>query len=197
MNNDLIAGSAPYRSAVISLLKRQDLVEFVEQNAGVTFAKTAGAKRWACLCPMPHHKDTTPSFGIWKNHDGMWFYKCFGCGSSGTIIDFWMDFAGLDSLTDAVIQLADHLNLDESQIVASIGSLRQSFDEERRFENQHLRTADVCRRIWQMYPNDPEVVSWIDRTYRRLNQLLAAMDPRGFLEIQREALEMLQRGGKQ
>lgn len=60
--------------------------------------KRKGANYFAC-CPF--HGEKTPSFSINEKNQ---FYKCFGCGVSGDVINFVMEYTGCEFL-DAVKQL--------------------------------------------------------------------------------------------
>ena len=54
------------------------------------------------LCPF--HDEKTPSFKVFV-HDGVWLYKCFGCGGTGNVIQF---VAGFDKIPFGVaIQKTD------------------------------------------------------------------------------------------
>ena len=57
------------------------------------------------LCPF--HNDHVESFSV--HHDRN-FWKCFACGKSGSIVDFWMYYRDCDFNT-AVKQLAGMLLL--------------------------------------------------------------------------------------
>ena len=48
------------------------------------------------LCPF--HNEKTPSFTIYPKTNS---FKCFGCGASGSVIDFVMEIHGTDALTAA------------------------------------------------------------------------------------------------
>ena len=54
------------------------------ENYGVIF----GRNRYA-ICPF--HNEKTASLSVRNGR-----YKCFGCGKSGDVIDFVMDYFGLD-----------------------------------------------------------------------------------------------------
>lgn len=41
---------------------------------------------YECLCPF--HDEKTPSFRCYQQEDGLWLWKCFGCGESGNSIQF-------------------------------------------------------------------------------------------------------------
>lgn len=51
----------------------------------ITLKKTG--KNWSACCPF--HDEKTPSFTV---NDEKQFYYCFGCGASGNVIGFVMDF---------------------------------------------------------------------------------------------------------
>ena len=59
-----------------------------------------GPERWIGLCPF--HSEKTPSFSV---HQGMQFYKCFGCGKGGDVFNFLMELQGL-SFFEALKTLA-------------------------------------------------------------------------------------------
>lgn len=54
------------------------------ETKGVNLIKSG--KRTRCLCPLPSHKDTDPSFYITTLGDGTQLFKCFGCHEAGNII---------------------------------------------------------------------------------------------------------------
>ena len=60
-----------------------------------------GPERWIGLCPF--HTEKTPSFSV---HQGMQFYKCFGCGKGGDVFNFLMELQGL-SFFEALKTLAE------------------------------------------------------------------------------------------
>jgi hypothetical protein len=64
------------------------------------------------LCPF--HNDHVESFSV---HDERNYWKCFACGKSGSIIDFWMYYRDCDFNT-AVNQLAGMLLLSGDQSIA-------------------------------------------------------------------------------
>jgi len=49
--------------------------------------RKSGVSRYTGLCPF--HSEKTPSFSV---HAGHQFYKCFGCGASGDVLKFVMEF---------------------------------------------------------------------------------------------------------
>src|ERR1043165_5817950 len=63
--------------------------------------RKAGASRYVGLCPF--HNEKTPSFGVHPVHQ---FYKCFGCGEGGDVLNFVMKIDGL-SFFEALKLLAE------------------------------------------------------------------------------------------
>ena len=53
-----------------------NLKELVEEYTSLT---ATGRNVWSGHCPHPDHKDKTPSFRVFKNSNGTWSFKCFGC----------------------------------------------------------------------------------------------------------------------
>ena len=88
-------------SFIQELLGRVDIVDVVERYVPL---KKAGANYSAC-CPF--HSEKTPSFTVSASKQ---FYHCFGCGASGSAINFLMQYAGLGFI-DAVEDLASHIGM--------------------------------------------------------------------------------------
>jgi DNA primase len=63
--------------------------------------KKAGVSRYSGLCPF--HNEKTPSFSVHAAHQ---FYKCFGCGASGDVLKFVMEFEHV-SFPEALKLLAE------------------------------------------------------------------------------------------
>ncbi|HLY18938.1 MAG TPA: DNA primase [Bryobacteraceae bacterium] len=63
--------------------------------------RKSGVSRYTGLCPF--HSEKTPSFSV---HAGHQFYKCFGCGVSGDVLKFVMEFEHV-SFPEAMKLLAE------------------------------------------------------------------------------------------
>ena len=63
--------------------------------------RKVGTTTYKGLCPF--HIEKTPSFNVSAPHQ---YYKCFGCGASGDVITFVMEFEHL-TFSDAVKVLAE------------------------------------------------------------------------------------------
>jgi DNA primase len=89
------------RPFIDELLNRTDIVEFIDAYVPL---KKVGASHVAC-CPF--HNEKTPSFHVVPKKQ---FYYCFGCGASGNIISFSMNYLHM-SFSDAVESLATRLGM--------------------------------------------------------------------------------------
>jgi len=63
--------------------------------------RKSGVSRYTGLCPF--HNEKTPSFSVHATHQ---FYKCFGCGASGDVLKFVMEFEHV-SFPEALKLLAE------------------------------------------------------------------------------------------
>ncbi len=68
----------------VAILEMVDLRTLIENELGQPHQESNGRPFWLC----PFHTERTPSFGIVKKDPR--FFKCFGCGKSGTAIDWVM-----------------------------------------------------------------------------------------------------------
>jgi DNA primase len=64
----------------------RDAASMLEAVSAYTLVKTSGS-RHSALCPLPGHKEKTPSFTL-DDHLGL--FHCFGCGRGGDIFKFYM-----------------------------------------------------------------------------------------------------------
>ena len=77
------------------------------------------------LCPL--HNEKTPSFTVYP-HSNTW--HCFGCGAGGSVIDFVMDYFGLD-----VLEAAKKLDADYS-----LGLFNYILSQEEMYQQSEQRT---------------------------------------------------------
>jgi len=112
----------------------------------VKLKKIAGGLVGSC----PFHNEKTPSLNVWKNKNT---FKCFGCGKSGSAIDFVMLKNNL-SFVDSVLEVAKIVNFemeyDSKEIVAPIPRLTklskeflENFENVRKISNNTLLQFNV------------------------------------------------------
>src|SRR5262249_10091924 len=84
------------------LVARADIVEIIGTRVAL---KKQGREYKAC-CPF--HNEKTPSFHVIPEKQ---FYHCFGCGKSGTVLGFLMDYDRM-AFPEAIEDLAGRLGLE-------------------------------------------------------------------------------------
>ncbi len=90
-----MSGRIP-KEFISELLMRVDIVDVINSHVPL---KKSGAN-YVARCPF--HLEKTPSFSVSRKKQ---FFHCFGCGASGNVIGFLMDFNRLD-FVEAVEDLA-------------------------------------------------------------------------------------------
>lgn len=176
---------------VIDVLKKKDLVSFIESIASVNFGKIGDKS--VCICPMPFHKDSKPSFGVTETASGAWLYNCFGCGSGGSILDFVMDYFSIESVNEAISMLMKHfkINSDVELITESIKEAKVSVNAKKEMECEHIQASSACRCLLRKYHDDKEVHAWVAKKYKLMNNMLKKADTHGISQIKNEALKKL------
>jgi DNA primase len=124
-----------------SLRDLKNRVNLHEVVARVVTLKPAGSGRFKGLCPF--HAEKTPSFNVSTDKG---YYKCFGCGKAGDVINFVMDTEGLQ-FTEAVEAIAQRFGLTLEYEAGSGGpspetrSLRQEIFDIHDLAADHYRQA--------------------------------------------------------
>jgi DNA primase len=92
-----------------SLDKVKEAVPLATYAATITELRPVGLQLVGC-CPIPDHKDRTPSFTVYVANDS-WY--CFGCLRGGDILDLWMACEGWpeDAYGPALPALAEKFNV--------------------------------------------------------------------------------------
>lgn len=87
---------------VDEIRQRTNLIDLISQ---VTRLKRSGSN-WMGCCPF--HEEKTPSFSVSEEKQ---LYHCFGCGESGTVFSFMMNYHRL-SFPEALENLASKAGID-------------------------------------------------------------------------------------
>ena len=96
-----MAGLIP-QQFIDDLIARTDIVDLIDSRVKL---KKAGKSHVAC-CPF--HGEKSPSFHVSQDKQ---FYHCFGCGASGNVISFLMEYDRLD-FVDTIEELASMYALE-------------------------------------------------------------------------------------
>jgi len=172
--------------------KKVDLAEFLETEASCNLKWYQQNISAGTICPMPHHKDSKPSFRIkFMEEDEVWIYHCLGCGSKGTIIDFVMEYYGLNNAAEAVLFICDKYDFkDDADLVTScLKDIKKKIDFHKKMEYTHIVTCNQCRMLLR---KDYEKHSkWVGATYRKMNDALAKENTSIIEEIGFEASQRM------
>ena len=119
--------------------------------------KKRGSNYQAC-CPF--HNEKTPSFSINPKSNR---FKCFGCGKSGNVIDFVMEFKKIEFPSACEVIAADHKIIipkekmnDESekilkhqQALFTVNKMAMEFFKENLFKPENKTALDYCLSRWR------------------------------------------------
>jgi hypothetical protein len=147
-----------------------DLPSFIEQETGAT-PKGNGVDRAKCLCPL--HGDTDASFSMVKHDDG-WGFHCFGCQAKGTVVEFYKEYYGIDSSQVALEMICEKVGLtDEAEMLkeAIKNVATVDLDYGKRVIDLHLAASYQCQSLVRMNTN-PDIVRWVNKAYREMNNAL-------------------------
>ena len=89
-------------SLIEEIIEALDIREVIEEEYNLVFEEPNAAGWWHTNCPLPGHRDSTPSFGV---NPELRMYKCFGCQERGNLINFIRIVDGL-SFNEAVEKLS-------------------------------------------------------------------------------------------
>lgn len=138
----------------ISIIK-DALPEYLKDNYGECIKKQT-ASRVIMHCPF--HKDRKPSF-VANNSSGTWLYKCFSCGSAGSLIDLHAQASGqvarskenIWSAAEAVgITLSDDKTYTAKQKRAHAKRKQERMEAQLRKEARDKIQEDITERARQI-----------------------------------------------
>lgn len=173
------------------LIKRVNLADFIESETGGKM--TEGGGSWTMVCPMPGHNDHNPSFHIYTS-GGQWFYRCYGCDSRGTIVDFCMDFKGFEHPSEALLYIMRKCGIrNNAELVErAVQEAKVDVDRKRKMEAVHFVASNNCRRILRAMPGNTVAERWVAITYMEMNNLFDTDDLARMQAIADEAASILE-----
>ena len=140
------------REFIDNLIARVDIVDLIDARVPL---KQAG-KNYQARCPF--HNEKSPSFSVNREKQ---FYHCFGCGASGNVISFLMDYER-QTFVEAVETLAESLGLEIP---------RESYHGEKREQDNVLPLYQVQEQAAEFYARQlrvhPEAAKARDYLQRR------------------------------
>lgn len=111
-----------------SLKSAHNIVDYINQYVPL---KKAGANHVAC-CPF--HNEKSPSFTV---NEAKQFYHCFGCGVSGNVIDFAMNYQGVEFIdackmlgADIDLMPSEKVKANQNRVISSLPSFDARLTDE-------------------------------------------------------------------
>ena len=136
---------APFSVPVIkanSLRDMKNRVNIHDVVGRVVTLRNAGNARFKGLCPF--HSEKTPSFNVSADKG---YYKCFGCGKAGDIINFVMESEGLQ-FTESVEAIAQRFAFTLEYEEGSGGPTKESRSLRQEIFDIHDLAADYYRQCF-------------------------------------------------
>ncbi len=91
------------------------------------------------LCPLPGHKEKTPSFHLYEDTDT---FNCFGCGRGGDCIKLYADLEGISN-TDAFVELCRRAGIEFTSRDKEIYKIKET--ELHKNREVYLSFKDMCK----------------------------------------------------
>lgn len=81
------------------------------------------------LCPF--HEEKTPSFKVYRLDDGVWVYKCFGCGKNGNVFQFvsWFDKVPFPEAVKRVLEFAEIGEVESESVLDFVRRIRIALEK--------------------------------------------------------------------
>ncbi len=150
-----MAGLIP-QQFIDDLIARTDIVDLIDSRVKL---KKAGKSHVAC-CPF--HGEKSPSFHVSQDKQ---FYHCFGCGASGNVISFLMEYDRLD-FVDTIEELASMYSLDvprDEKGTSQKSAQQYSIDKQKKLDYYELmdQVSQFFRQQLKTHENSKKVIEYL------------------------------------
>lgn len=156
------------RNYDIASLKQAHRLENVIRSCGVALSPRGEmGERLQANCPFPNHRDSTPSFMVYRHTQT---FRCFGCGIGGDVLDFLQHYYGW-SFQQSLDYLAREMNpapsspplpRQEIPVVKKSEGRRRTPDRgEQRIDYRQVLTLAVERYQEELFRR-PDVLAYLD-----------------------------------
>lgn len=146
------------------------LPDFISTIADIECKWTKDDRSAVCNCPMSWHQDRNASFHMNFLND-LWVYHCFGCGSSGNAVKFYIEYTGDDYYT-AIKNICERLNiksLDGLEIPNNIETINK-ISKKKEIDSKNIIISNRCRLL--LHRKYDEYNQWIMSIYKKLNNAI-------------------------
>lgn len=182
-------------SLIEEIIENLDILEVLEEEYDLAFEEPTNKGWWHTNCPLPGHRDSTPSFGV---NPELRVFKCFGCQEKGNLLHFVRKVEGL-SFNDAVMKLSMLAGIDAGNSDVSVFRALKDIDATVKafLEGQtdsklpaglspveFMRSLAVRMREYERKVNrDNDELKWVDSIYERIDELDIKEDQRGMSDV--------------
>ena len=142
----------------IQNIKSIDDLKTVVESYGVKFKKTDKNIKGCC----PFHGEKTPSFHLKDNGSGA-YYKCFGCGAGGDVVNFIKDKEGLTTL-EATKEAYNKLNIKWECEPSKLDKLINYIETNKFYKIDNYYIEDIF-----IYMVDTDIPSFLKIKYRSIS----------------------------
>ena len=142
----------------IQNIKSIDDLKTVVESYGVKFKKTDKSIKGCC----PFHGEKTPSFHLKDNGSGA-YYKCFGCGVGGDVVNFIKDKEGLTTL-EATKEAYNKLGIKWEYEPSKLDKLINYIETNKFYKIDNYYIEDIF-----IYMVDTDIPSFLKIKYRSIS----------------------------
>jgi DNA primase len=192
---DVKKTSTKYSASLIEeIIDNLDILEILENEYDLVFEEPTNKGWYHTNCPMPDHRDSTPSFGV---NPELKVFKCFGCQEKGNLLHFVRKIDGV-SFNEAVVKLAALSGIDESvdrstyRALKDINATVQAFLDNNSESKlpaglsvvEYLRAIAERLREYEKKVNfDKNEIEWVDKIYKKIDELNSKDDQKGMSDL--------------
>ena len=173
--------------------KKVDLSEFLSTEIGCNLRWYEPKISAGTICPMPNHKDNNPSFRIkFIEEDNVWIYNCLGCSSHGTIIDFCMEYYGLNSSAEAALFICNKFGFKKTDAVVTDGlkDVKTRVNLQKKINCANIVASRQCFSLLKKDYHKHN--KWVKDAYKIINKALDEEDLSAIESIGFEASNKIQ-----
>ncbi len=131
-----MSNATSWEETTATIKEQADIVQIIGEHVNL---KRSGV-RYIGNCPF--HQEKTPSFSV---HPGQQFYYCFGCGASGDVFSFMMNYHHMD-FPEAQKALAQRYQIALPEKKSSARDMALKQQREAMFQ-VNLQAATIFRRF--------------------------------------------------
>ena len=153
----------------------------------------SGGDRWMYHCPSPSHNDSDPSFSVFTIN-GCQYFKCFGCGIKGDIINLYSILENVD-IKQSIKALGDGCQYcpdQERDYIIDI--LQEEIDtllSPLELDKINLEISVYCYISLKMMNLDAHEVRVIHRFYKKLDKHLSRLNYEKINQLRCDMSKML------